>query len=373
MEEERVYLNALNVATDNDYPLIVACKEATGTFVRAWEFFVGLGCNVRDVRSALNLPKGHSTDEQVAGLQMLAKKVDPYGEYTKLGQQSVVLLLPEDEEYPLSLADLPQPPLGLYVRGAISSVIMQDKALSVVGTRMCTPYGKVVCERIIPDVVRNGIVVVSGLALGIDAFAHSLTVGNQGITVAVLGSGLGRFYPPQNRRLSEDIIQGGGALVSEYHLGTEPFKFNFPRRNRIVAALSRATLVVEAPEKSGSLITATHALEIGRDVFAVPGAINSENSFGTNKLIKDGALIATSSEDVLQYFGCSTQLDKSTIELDDQEKEVVKILDRNGGSMHTDALCVEFSGGGIAHITSLLTQLELKDVVRVEGTRVIKK
>ena len=372
MEEEKVYLNALNVATDNDYPLIVACKEFAGTYRRAWEFFVGLKCNIRNVRAALRLSKERSTDDRVVELQTFALKVDPYVEYNRLEQFGVVLFLPEDEGYPLSLADLPQPPLGLYVRGDIHSVITQDKVLAVVGTRMCTPYGKVVCERIIPDVVCNGVTIISGLALGIDALAHSLTVHDHGITVAVLGSGLGRLYPSQNKRLSEEILDFGGALISEYHLLTEPFKFNFPRRNRIVAALSRATLVVEAPEKSGSLITATHALEIGRDVFAVPGAINSENSFGTNKLIKDGALIATSSLDVLQYFGLNTQLDKSGVELDDQEMEVIKILDRNGGSMHTDALCVEFSNKGITYIISLLTQLELKDVVKVEGTRIIK-
>jgi len=364
MEEEKVYLNAFNSVTDNDYALISACKKFAGTYVRAWELFVALKCGAKDL--------GHSTDERVSRLQALAQKLDPYGEYAKLGQQGVFLLLPEDEEYPLSLADLPQPPLGLYVRGAISSVITQNKVLSVVGTRMCTPYGKVVCERIVPDVARNGIVVVSGLALGIDALAHSLTVSNRGVTIAVLGSGLGRLYPSQNRRLSEEILGLGGALISEYHLNTEPLRFNFPRRNRIVAALSRATFVVEAPEKSGSLITAMCALEIGRDVFAVPGAINSENSFGTNKLIKDGALIATSSEDILQYFGLNTQLDKSGAELDDQEMEVVKVLDRNGGSMHTDALCVEFSDKGVTSIISLLTRLELKDVVRVEGTRIIK-
>ncbi|MBI5398642.1 DNA-protecting protein DprA [Candidatus Woesearchaeota archaeon] len=373
MEEEKVYLNALNVATDNDYPLIVACREFSGTYKRAWEFFVGLKGNIRDIRATLNLPKERSTDERVAELRVFTQKIDPYAEYTRLEWQGVVLLLPEDEGYLLSLSDLPQPPLGLYVRGDMSSVLKQDKALAVVGTRMCTPYGKVVCERIIPDVARNGVAIVSGLALGIDAIAHSLTVRNQGVTVAVLGSGLGRLYPPQNKRLSGEILDSGGALVSEYHLFTEPLRFNFPRRNRIVAALSRATLVVEAPEKSGSLITATCALEMGRDVFAVPGAINSENSFGTNKLIKDGALIATSSEDVLQYFGLHTQLDKSRIELDDQEMEVIKILDRNGGSMHTDALCVEFSDKEITHVISLLTQLELKDAVKVEGTRVIKK
>jgi len=372
MEEEKVYLNALNVATDNDYPLIVACREFAGTYRRAWEFFVGLKGNIRDIRIALKLPKERSTDERVAELQSSTEKVDPYAEYDRLEKQDVVFLLPEDEEYPLSLADLPQPPLGLYVRGDMHSVFKQDRALAVVGTRMCTPYGRVVCERILPDVARNGISIVSGLALGIDTLAHSLTVRNHGVTVAVLGSGLGRFYPPQNKRLSEEILNTGGALISEYHLSTDPFKFNFPRRNRIVAALSRATLVVEAPEKSGSLITATCALEIGRDVFAVPGAINSENSFGTNKLIKDGALIATSSQDILQYFGLNTQLDKNRVELDYQEMEVVKILDRNGGSMHTDALCVEFSGKDITYIISLLTQLELKDVVKVEGTRIIK-
>ncbi len=364
MEEEKVYLNAFNVVSDNDYVLMAACKRFAETYRRAWELFTGVKCSATDM--------GYSNSERFSTLQGIARNTDPFGEYARLGQQGVSLLLLGEDGYPSSLFDLPQPPLGLYVHGDLGFIAKQDNALAVVGTRMCTPYGKVVCERLIPDLARRGIIIVSGLALGIDTLAHSLAVQNGGATLAVLGSGLGRLYPSQNRKLAEDIIGSGGAVVSEYHLTTSPFKFNFPRRNRIVAALSRATLVVEAPEKSGALITTTHALEMGRDVFTVPGAINSTSSFGTNKLIKDGALIATNPEDILQYFGLNTQLDKSGVELDDQEMEVVKVLDRNGGSMQTDALCVEFSDKGVTYIISLLTQLELKDVVRVEGTRIIK-
>jgi len=211
-----------------------------------------------------------------------------------------VTLIPiGDERYPAALSHISDPPVLLYVVGNEISA-MNEFSIAIVGSRMATSYGRAVAAKISAELSKAGVVVVSGLAHGIDSVAHEEAVKN-GLTVGVLGTGIDVIYPRSKRALFQKVMENG-CLVSEFPLGTQPTKWTFPRRNRIIAGLSMGVVVVEASYKSGSLITARFALEEGREVFAVPGSIFSSTSEGTNDLIKHGAKCVSSSEDILEEF-----------------------------------------------------------------------
>lgn len=205
----------------------------------------------------------------------------------------------ESEDYPKQLKEIYDPPLKLYILG--NKQLLKEKGVAIVGARKATEYGKKVTLQISKELSQIGINIISGLALGIDTYAHLGTLHEEciGKTIAILGSGLDKIYPKENIELARHIIKSGGCIVSEYPVGTRANKMNFPQRNRIISALSKGVLVVEASEKSGSLITADFALEQGREVFAVPGDINKETSMGTNNLIKQGAKIVTGYIDII--------------------------------------------------------------------------
>jgi len=201
-----------------------------------------------------------------------------------------------EENYPENLKSIYDPPLLLYVKGSLDN--KAKLAISIVGSRRCTQYGLRTAEKIAGDMSNYGATVVSGMARGIDTAAHKGALKCGGRTIAVLGSGLCHIYPPENRRLADDIASSG-ALVSEFPMEMPPHKNNFPRRNRIINGLSRAIVVVEAAKKSGALITADLALEEGREVFAVPGQAGYATSEGTNNLIKEGAKLVENAKDIL--------------------------------------------------------------------------
>lgn len=205
----------------------------------------------------------------------------------------------ENKEYPKQLRGIYDAPLKLYVLG--NKEILKQPGIAIVGSRKATEYGKKVAQQFSKDLSQNGINIISGLALGIDTCAHlgTLYPDSIGKTIAVLGSGLDEIYPKQNVELAKQIIKCGGCIITEYPLGTKPEKVHFPQRNRIISGLSKGVLIVEASEKSGSLITADFALDQGREVFAVPGNILSYSAVGTNNLIKQGAKLVTSYEDIL--------------------------------------------------------------------------
>ena len=209
-----------------------------------------------------------------------------------------------DKYYPEQLKNIYDPPVKLYVLG--NKKILNKKGIAIVGTRMATEYGKEVALKISKELSEKGINIISGLAIGIDAYAHmgNLQAQNSekniGKTIAVLGSGIDKLYPKQNIELAKNIIKSGGCIISEYKNGTPPEKQNFPKRNRIISGLSRGILVVEAKEKSGSLITTEFGLEQGREIFAIPGDITREQSAGSNQLIKDGAKITFSCKEILE-------------------------------------------------------------------------
>ncbi len=206
------------------------------------------------------------------------------------------------ENYPHQLKNIYDAPISLYIKG--NKEILNNKSLAIVGCRQASEYGKKAAKYFAYNLAKNNFNIVSGLAKGVDSYAHvgSLCVENKqncGRTIAVVGNGLDTIYPSENSKLAEQIIKSGGAIISEYPLGTKPDKMNFPARNRIISGISNGVIVVEAKEKSGTLITVDFALEQGRDVFVVPGNINSANSVGTNDLIKQGAKLVTTYKDII--------------------------------------------------------------------------
>ena len=204
-----------------------------------------------------------------------------------------------NKDYPEQLRNIYDPPLRLYVLG--NKEILKEKGIAVVGTRNPTEYGKKVAIQFAKQLSEKGINIISGLAVGIDTCAHlgNLQVYNKAKTIAVLGNGLDEIYPKENINLAKQIIKSGGCIISEYPIGTKPEKLHFPQRNRIISGLSKGVLVIEAREKSGSLITADFALEQGKEVFAVPGDMGKLTSVGTNNLIKQGAKLVTKYEEIL--------------------------------------------------------------------------
>jgi DNA processing protein len=220
-------------------------------------------------------------------------------ELARLHKAQITVLTLVDANYPHHLRWIPDPPLVLYIRGAFQPA--DHLALAVVGSRKPSNYGKAVAQRFSVELVQHGFTVVSGLARGIDSIAHQSALQAGGRTLAVLGSGINVIYPPENSRLA-DTISDHGVVLSEFPLDTKPDRWNFPRRNRIISGLSLGTLVVEAAVSSGALLTARHALEQGREVFAVPGRVDAPSSQGTHKLIKSGAKLAEGIDDIIEEF-----------------------------------------------------------------------
>lgn len=210
-------------------------------------------------------------------------------------ENNIKIININEREYPQALKKIYDPPISLYVKGNIEK--LNNKNIGIVGCRECTTYGKKSAEYFSYNLSKQNINIVSGLAKGIDSYAHlgSLNTGN---TIAVLGNGLDMIYPKENLELANEIIKRGGTIISEYPCGTKTDKMKFPARNRIISGISSGIIVIEAKEKSGTLITVDFALEQGKDVFVVPGNINSINSVGTNDLIKQGARLVTTYEDI---------------------------------------------------------------------------
>lgn len=230
----------------------------------------------------------------------------------------------QDSDYPAELLQLFSPPLVLYVRGSLP----RNWSMAVVGTRKPTPYGRQAVEAIVPFLVASEVGVISGLAHGIDTLTHVVTLRCGGTAVAVLGSGLARVYPSANRALSERIISSGGAVISEYPPLTPPLAHHFPARNRLVSGLSRGVIVVEGDLRSGSMITASHALDQGRDVFAVPGSIFSTQSKGPNQLIAQGAIPLLSPATLQHHYGLKEDnpSDSQLAGLSEEDKLIVNAL-----------------------------------------------
>lgn len=305
-------------------------------------------------------------DSRVASQVVLRRpQIDLDSEIERANQSQTQLVTLDDPRYPPLLKHVSDAPPLLYVRGNLQSG--DELALAVVGTRRASVYGKQVCERIVGEVAGRGVTIVSGLARGIDAVAHRVSLSSGGRTIAVLGSGVDVIYPAEHRGLAAEIAHNG-AIISEYPLGTQPEAGNFPPRNRIISGMSRAVLVVEAGETSGALITATYAGDQGRDVLAVPGSILSPGCVGTNRLIQQGAKLVQDVNDVLdelnvQVVGQQLAFRALTPE-DPVERSLLDVL--SGEPLHVDEI-VRKVGLPTATVSGALALLELKGMARHVG------
>ena len=282
-------------------------------------------------------------------------------------RHGVRILARGSQDYPRLLKEVPDPPALLYVRGEM--VPADGLALAVVGSRRATHYGKRQAERLAGSVARAGLMVVSGLARGIDAAAHRAALDAGGRTLAVLACGLAQVYPPEHEPLAEEVA-AHGAVISEMPMLCEPRGGFFPQRNRIISGLSLGVLVVEAGPRSGALITARHAMEQGREVFAVPGPIDSPNSQGTNRLIADGAKLVQSVDDILEELGPLVEATPgpggrdvhhpAELQLNDHERRVLDLI----GTQPTDVdSLITASGLPVQQVLSILTVLEMRRLV----------
>jgi DNA processing protein len=282
-----------------------------------------------------------------------------------LAAKGIQVLTWNDAGYPRYLKEINQPPPVLYYRGSI--LLEDDLAVAIVGTRSVTAYGRQLTKDTAAYLAGNGITVVSGLARGVDAIAHQTALEVGGRTFAVLGSGVDIIYPSEHRKLAEQIIQHG-ALLSDYPPGTKPDAINFPPRNRIISGLSRGTVVIEAGEKSGALITAKFSADQGREVFAVPGSVLSSMSRGTNNLLAAGAIPLTSPAVILENLNLPKQISLPKADEPDLDAEETRVLNALGAdTLHIDDLCQKMDIS-IEKLTAQLTLMELKGlVVRVKG------
>ncbi len=327
--------------------------DAFGSARAAWE---------APEESLLESGLPESVCRNLAGLR---SRLDVAASWEQIRARGIQVLTWEDAAYPERLGALEQPPPVLYLRGAI---LPEDAwAVAVVGTRRVTRYGRQVAEEIGAALARQGITVVSGLARGVDGIAHRAALQAGGRTIAVLGSGVDHIYPPEHRRLAEEIITAG-ALVSDYPPGTPPDAANFPPRNRIIAGLALATVVVEAGETSGALITARFAAEQGREVFAVPGGIYAPQSKGPNRLIKNGAHPFLSVDDLLEVLNITQveQYRQARLALPDDPVESKLLSLLRDEPLHVDELRAQ-ADLPVAQVSAALTMMELKGLVRQVG------
>ena len=275
-----------------------------------------------------------------------------------------------DDDYPEALKSIDDRPMILYVRGSLKKE--DAAAIGIVGSRKATSYGKWACEKISGDLAGLGVTIVSGMASGIDTYAHRAALDSEGRTIAVLGCGVDVVYPQKNKTLYEEI-SSNGAVISEFPLGTQPLPYHFPMRNRIISGLSLGIAVIEAQEKSGSLITASYAASQGKEVFAVPGNINSLYSSGTNLLIKDGAKPLITTEDIIEEIPVLRSNSRKMsnkghekIPLSETEKKVLGVLQE--GPLHSDIIALR-TGLDISTVLGTLMILEMKETIKELSSR----
>ncbi len=284
---------------------------------------------------------------------------------------NIQIIADTDDNYPPFLKNIVDRPRVIYLKGTYTN---DDKlSIAIVGSRKATPYGRWACEKFAKELSSMGITIISGLAHGIDRIAHLSALEAKSRTIGVLGNGVDHIYPKANRGIYEEI-PNNGCLISEFPLGSLPLNFHFPMRNRIISGLSLGVIVIEAQEKSGSLITASHAINQGKDVFALPGNINSTYSKGTNMLIRDGAIPLLDLDDLLQEVSELNIIknkkkfeDTLTLSLSESETKIVCQL--KSGPLHCDIISLN-TGMDIQEVVSILMILEMKNVVREMGSRI---
>jgi len=291
--------------------------------------------------------------------------IDLDKDFNGIQSKGIIVLTIKDSDYPKKLLSIEQPPPVIYLKGGLKE--SDETAVAIVGTRNPTAYGRQVTQELSQFLAGNGIAVISGLARGIDSVAHTAVLNAGGRTIAVLGCGVDVVYPPEHRQLSERIVEQG-ALISDYYPGTPPDGVNFPPRNRIISGLSLASVIIEAGEKSGALITAEFAATQGREVFSVPGPIFAPRSKGTNRLIRDGALPLTDFNELLEALNL-TQVEeyryaKKVIQKDEIEQLLSDVIKNE--PLHIDEI-KNSTGLSMEKVSAALVMMELKGMVRKVG------
>ena len=320
--------HALNSALSANYEALKKLWEKHGSWHRAWE------AEKRQYPSPKN-------DSELADCE---------------------LILRQDPAYPAILKEISWPPLGIYVRGQLP----EKPAIAIIGTRRATANGKAIAKKLAQELSRQNVIIISGLAMGIDTAAHEGALEAGGRTIAVLPAGLNRIYPAQNGQLAEKILDSGGALISEYPNGHPSYASNFVHRNRIVSGLSAAVVVVEAPEKSGALITARFALEQNREVMAVPGPANHPNYAGSHQLIRDGAKLVTSAKEILDELNWAyAEVSSLAVngKISDEEKIILDAIKSAGSAAAIDKIS-EITKIGIPKVNQIITILTLKGIIK---------
>lgn len=341
----------LHILTKERYEAILgvygSLEEATRHLGE--ELLEGLGCRRETIQNTL--------------VRLEEFDCGRYGE--ELRKRNIRFLELSDLSYPSRLREIGDPPPFLYARGDLA--VLDQPCIGLVGTRRMTPYGRRVAGALVPDLTAAGMVTVSGLAEGIDAVVARETLEAGGRTVAVLGHGLGMIYPAKHTALAEEVVSGGGLLLSEFPLDWEPGKYTFPSRNRIIAGLSLGTVVLEAPEESGALITADLAAEYGREVFAVPGPMFDPSCAGCHRLLRGGAHLVRGAKDILQELGIVPRESAGALSFvpgNAEEEKLFAVLT----SMPQDVdVLVERSGMNAARINAALTMMELAGGVKNVG------
>ena len=335
IHKEAAYYNALNIICKADYKALKNLKEKYKTWGKAFEYSRTSSCDIRN-------------------------------ELEKLERDGIGIVLFEDDEYPALLKHIHAPPFGIYYKGTWR----EDKeCLAIVGTRKATNQGKMVTREWSKECAEAGVVIVSGLAYGMDAVAHEGACDARARTVAVLGCGLKTIYPRQHISLAKRILEHGGVIISEYPYEFPTYPINFVQRNRIIAGLSRGVLVVEAPFKSGTLITAKLGLEENREIWVVPGPVTHPNYMGSHALIKDGAHLVTSVEDILQLFPIKRKGSEGELflrekeEYDNKEQHMIcDILKKAGRPLGIDEI-IERTHLTASLVHASLTMLVLNNII----------
>ncbi len=303
-------------------------------------------------------------DYVIENLKSQKRNFDPNKYVDQLEKWGIKVLTIYEESYPKRLRQIYDPPIIVYYKGEFLD--SDYVAIGVVGTRKITGYGRSVTEKFTQDLTSRGFTIISGLARGVDTVAHKTALGNKGRTIAVLGGGLNKIFPPENKYLADQISNGFGAVITEFAPNKDSTPGNFPSRNRTIAGLSVGVLVTEAAEDSGSLITARIALEEGRSVFAVPGPITSSLSKGPAELIKNGARLAFSIDDVLDELGIDSvpNINSTNFKLNETEEKVLICLENEG--KHIDEICRTLNLKA-SEISSTLVKLEILGIVKNLG------
>jgi DNA processing protein len=304
------------------------------------------------------------TELEAMGMRAVSAQSIATGKSLELAQQEcgkavearARIISLSDPEYPARLKEIYDPPVVLFVKGSVE--VLAQPGIAVVGTRHPTPYGSGMAERLSTDLASRGLVIISGLARGVDTASHRGAVAAKGRTVAVLGTGIDVMYPKENSRLAEQIVVLGGALITEFPVGTSPTPQNFPIRNRIISGMSAGVLVVEAAEYSGTRITSRCALEQNRDVYAVPGNVTNKNSWGPNTLIKQGAKLVATWEDVWEELPTDVQEVLNSMPNESPGPETASLFPDQATSPHEKKILKLLKADESTHIDQLVELLE---------------